>query len=202
MRADRAEALVMEQIGLPCVIKPALCGSSVGLTIVREREEMGRALALAFEYSEIVQAETFVAGREFTCGVIEINAATALPVTEIIPPEGRFFDYEAKYTPGMSREITPAAIDAALSEEIQRLAVEAHACVGCEGFSRVDFMADAQGPKILEINTIPGMTDTSLLPQAAAAAGVSFPELVRIIIEHSMERPTLHGGDAFSRKSG
>ena len=102
----------------------------------------------------------------------------ALPVTEIIPPEGRFFDYEAKYQPGVSREVTPADIDPGLATRIQTLARAAHLACGCRGFSRVDFIADPGDPIILEINTIPGMTATSLLPQAAAAIGIDFPTLL------------------------
>ncbi len=179
---------VLEELGLPCVIKPSLGGSSVGVGMARTAEELNRALSLAFEFGPTVQAEQFIAGREFTCGVLDVGQATALPVTEIIVSRGGFFDYEAKYTPGMTREVTPAEISSELTARIQSLAVEAHRAVGCEGFSRVDFLCDEQGPKILEINTIPGMTETSLLPQAAAVAGISMPELVNLIIEHSIRR--------------
>nr|AIA18053.1 D-alanine--D-alanine ligase [uncultured bacterium] len=183
-----AVGIVANEIGLPCVVKPSGCGSSVGVTIVRDREQLDAALKMAFEYGELVQVEEFIQGREFTCGVLDSGKTTALPVTEIIVPKATFFDYKAKYTPGVTREVTPAEIDAALARRIQELAVEAHRAVGCEGFSRVDFMADADGPKILEINTIPGMTQTSLLPQAAVVAGIQMPELMNIIIEHSIRR--------------
>lgn len=180
---------ILEKIGLPCVVKPALCGSSVGLTIVRESAQLPAAFALAFKFSASALAESYIQGPEFTCGVLDMAGhPAALPITQIIPPEGRFFDYEAKYTPGLTRELTPAPIDPKLAGRIQELAVEAHRSVGCEGFSRVDFLADAEGPKIIEINTIPGMTRTSLLPQAAAAAGIPFPELVRKMIEGSLAR--------------
>ncbi|MBI1784385.1 D-alanine--D-alanine ligase, partial [Candidatus Sumerlaeota bacterium] len=184
----KAAGRILEEIGIPCVIKPSLCGSSVGVTIVREEAQLVPALRSAFEYGPNVQVEKFIAGREFTCGVLDMEKTTALPVTEIIISKTAFFDYEAKYTPGMTREVTPAEIAPALASQIQALAVEAHRSVGCEGFSRVDFMCDETGPKILEINTIPGMTETSLLPQAAAAIGIGMPQLINLIVEHSIGR--------------
>lgn len=177
---------LMDNIGFPCVVKPAAQGSSVGVTIVSDGHRIADALRKAFEHGEIVLVEKFIQGREFTCGVLDRAEPEALPVIEIMPPEGRFFDYDAKYTPGVSREICPAQIDADLTKKIQTLAVAAHQAIGCRGFSRTDFMCGADGiPRILEINTIPGMTGTSLVPQAAAAAGIDFPNLMRIIIEQS-----------------
>ena len=171
--------MLIETLGLPCVVKPSLGGSSVGVTIVREPEALAGALERAHEVSDDVLVERFITGREFTCGLIEVEGELiALPVTEIIPPEGRYFDYEAKYTPGMTREVTPAAIPAELARAIQSLARAAHLAIGCRGFSRVDFIADPAPPTIIEINTIPGMTATSLLPQAAAAVGIDFPALL------------------------
>lgn len=190
-------AEIESRLGLPCVVKPALCGSSVGLSIVTDRAQLVPALERSFALSPLTQAEEFLEGREFTCGVLEVEPGTpeALPVTEIVPPEGRFFDYEAKYTPGMTRELTPAPIPEAASDRIRALALEAHRVAGCEGFSRVDFIAlpDASAPgglapRILEINTIPGMTETSLLPQAAAVAGHDMTDLVKIILRHSLAR--------------
>ncbi len=183
-----AVARIEREIGIPCVVKPALCGSSVGVTMIREASQLPGALAAAFEFGPSVQVERFIAGREFTCGVLDMNPATALPVTEIIVSKTQFFDYAAKYTPGMTREVTPAQIEDSLARRIQSLAVEAHRSVGCEGFSRVDFMCDGNDPKILEINTIPGMTETSLLPQAAAALGIAMPQLIQLIAEHSIRR--------------
>lgn len=183
---------VIGGIGIPCVVKPAECGSSVGVTIVREESALEGALAAAARHSAFILVEKFLAGREFTCGVLD-RAETGtgagarsvprpLPVTEIIPPADRFFDYEAKYTPGLTREVTPAGIDADLTARIQSLALRAHTEAGCRGFSRTDFIVTADGPRILEINTIPGMTGTSLLPQAAAAEGIAMPALVEAII--------------------
>jgi D-alanine-D-alanine ligase len=176
---------VIDRLGLPLVVKPAGGGSSVGVTIVREAEDLAEAIETALAVDEAALVEKFVAGRELTCAVLERDgAATALPITEIVPPEGRWFDYEAKYTPGVSREVTPADLPPALSAEIQRIAVQAHLALGCRGFSRADFILGAQDrPVVLEVNTIPGMTATSLLPQAAAAAGIDFPALLGLMID-------------------
>lgn len=187
--AEPGEGVIASRLGFPCVVKPALCGSSVGVSIVPDAAALGKALDAAFAFGPIVHVEKFIRGREFTCGVLDRGeGAVALPVTEIIPPDGRFFDYGAKYTAGVSNEVTPADIPAELTRRIQSLAVQVHEAAGCEGFSRTDFMADEAGPKILEINTIPGMTGTSLLPQAAAAAGMDFAALVDCILRHSARR--------------
>lgn len=202
MTLDRREmpeaeiaARILDRLDLPCVVKPALGGSSVGVTIVRDASELTPALEAIFEQGPLVLAERFIRGREFTCGVLdrEGKGQIALPVTEIIPPEGRFFDYTAKYTPGVTREVTPAEIPADLREEIRHLAARVHRAVGCEGFSRVDFMVGPEGTRVLEVNTIPGMTATSLLPQGAAAAGIDFPDLLWGIVDHSLRRAA---GDA------
>lgn len=179
---------VMDSIGFPCVVKPALGGSSVGVSIVSDGNRLGEALRKALEFGSVVHVEKFLNGQEFTCAVLARSQPEALPVIEIFPPEGRFFDYEAKYVAGVSREVCPAKIDSALAEKIQNLAVETHRAIGCEGFSRVDFICENGQPRILEINTIPGMTATSLVPQAAAAAGISFSQLVGIIVDHSLSR--------------
>lgn len=177
--------LVMQQFGLPCVVKPALGGSSVGVTIVQDMVMLREAMHAAFEYGSAVHVEKFVRGQEFTCGVLDHDVPMPLPVTEIVPPQGRFFDYEAKYTPGVTNEITPAKIPEMNARRLQRMAVEVHRAVGCRGYSRVDFMWD-EGPLVLEINTAPGMTDTSLLPQGAKAAGILFPKLVNLIVDQAM----------------
>ena len=180
---DGAER-ILKLVGLPCVVKPARGGSSVGVTIVNTAEELLPALHCACEVDEEIMAERYVRGREFSCGVLEKEGAMiALPITEIIPPEGRFYDYEVKYTAGMCREVTPAEIAPGLAVKIQTLSRAAHRACGCHGFSRVDFIADPADPVVLEINTLPGMTATSLLPQGAAAHGISFPELLGLMLE-------------------
>ena len=177
---------IIELVGLPCIIKPATGGSSVGMSIVREASELRPALemALAVEANATIMAERFIAGREFTCGLLERDGELlALPITEVLPPEGRFFDYEAKYQPGISREVTPAEIAPGMAVRMQTLARRAHEACGCRGFSRVDMIADGEEILILEINTLPGMTATSLLPQGAAAAGIDFPTLLGHMLE-------------------
>lgn len=181
---------ILKLLGLPCVIKPARGGSSVGITIVQEQpsaratlQTLVEALESALQIDHEVMAEKFITGRELTCGLIECDGElVTLPITEIIPPEGRFFDYDAKYESGVSREITPADIAPGLKVKIQMQARAAHIALGCRGFSRVDFIADPGDPVILEINTIPGLTATSLLPQAAAESGLDFPHVLAQMI--------------------
>jgi D-alanine-D-alanine ligase len=130
--------------------------------------------------------EKFVPGRELTCSVLggfPGEEPFALPVTEIIPVTSSFFDYEAKYTPGASREITPAELDAETTSRVQEVAVNVHKIVGAGSMSRTDMILSDAGLCFLEVNTIPGMTETSLLPQAAAAAGMSFPELLDRLVQ-------------------
>jgi D-alanine-D-alanine ligase len=137
----------------------------------------------------VVICERFIEGMEVTCGVLEVPGQHglephALVPTEIVPRGGTFFDYNAKYTPGASEEITPARLSPELTQEIRRLSLEVHGAVGARGFSRTDFIVDRSGqPHVLEINTIPGLTPTSLLPQGAAACGIDFSHLLTILIE-------------------
>lgn len=179
------------KLGLPLVVKPINRGSSVGTTIVYEWKQLARAIHNAEKYSPCVMFQRFIAGRELTCGVIEKNGKLiALPLTEIIPKKSNFFDYTAKYTKGASQEITPARVSSKITSAVQRAAITAHRVVGCCGYSRSDFVLGNDGRLyILEINTLPGMTATSLLPQGAAAKGISFPRLLDIIIEHALVCP-------------
>ena len=165
---------VADVIRWPAVVKPSKQGSTVGLTVVKSAADYLPAVELAFQYDDEVMIEAFVPGRELTVGVLD---GQALPVGEIIPRH-EIFDYECKYTPGMSEEIFPASLSADVARECSRLAVRAHQCLKLGGYSRVDFRLDPVGELYcLEANTLPGMTSTSLLPQAARAAGMSFEEL-------------------------
>lgn len=184
--AEEAVDRIEDELGYPAVVKPACSGSSCGVTVARTQAILMQGLREAFEFDDTVYAERFVEGRELTCTVIDRAIPVALPLTEIIPPEGRVFDYEAKYKAGVSIEITPAEIDDGLGREIQRLAVRVHKAVGCRGFSRTDFIYGPEGPIVLEINTLPGMTHTSLVPQAARAAGMKLSELVALLVEDSL----------------
>ncbi len=172
----------------PVVVKPADRGSSVGVSIVRDLRELPVAIKTAEKYSKRVMVQKFIKGRELTCGVLEIDGKTkALPPTEIIPKGGKFFDYKAKYTAGATHEITPARLTADQLQAIQVAAVKAHKIIGASGMSRSDFMMSEDGKfYILEINTIPGLTETSLLPQEAKAEGISFPDLLGTIIQSAL----------------
>ena len=172
----------------PIVVKPADRGSSVGVSIVRDIRELPAALKEAEKYSKRVMVQKFIKGRELTCGVLEIDGRPkALPPTEIIPKGAKFFDYKAKYTAGATHEITPARLTPEQRSAIQEAAVKAHKVVGAKGMSRSDFMlSEDNTPYILEINTIPGLTQTSLLPQQAKAEGIGFPELLGLIIRAAL----------------
>lgn len=183
---------IVDEVTAPVIIKPSRCGSSVGMSIVKEKSELLPALRLAASYDDELLLEKFISGTEVTCGILEIRRQkkshlVALPLTEIVPREAAFFDYASKYTPGKTEEITPARIPTKLSHHIQQLALRTFKALGCRGMARVDFIIDTQGkPYFLEINTIPGMTPTSLLPQGAKAMGIDFPKLLDLIIQSSL----------------
>jgi D-alanine-D-alanine ligase len=172
--APAARDQVARDFGWPVVIKPSKQGSTVGLTVVKRPEEYEDAVALAQRYDDEVMIERFIPGRELTVGILD---GKALAVGEIIPRH-EIFDYECKYTPGMSEEIFPADLPADLTAQVQRLGRAAHEALKLGGYSRVDFRLTAAGELFcLEVNTLPGMTATSLLPQAARAVGIEFPDL-------------------------
>ena len=166
---------VLRTLGLPVVVKPNKQGSTVGLTVVRDAARLGAAIELAHRYDDEVMIEKFVAGREFTVGILD---GQALPPGEIIAP-GEVFDYQSKYQVGGAREVFPAAIAAEETATLQRYALAAHRALKLGAFSRVDFRRDGHGGFwCLEANSLPGLTATSLLPQAARAAGIDFPQLL------------------------
>ena len=172
--APADSARIGRDFGWPVVVKPSKQGSTVGLTVVKHAGEYADAVALARRYDDEVMTEAFIPGRELTVGVLESRALT---VGEIIPRH-EIFDYECKYTPGMSQEIFPADLPPLLAAECGRLALVAHEALKLGGYSRVDFRLTPAGELFcLEVNTLPGMTATSLLPQSARAAGIEFPEL-------------------------
>ena len=185
-------ALCCNQIGLPMVIKPAEGGSSVGMSIVKTENTLQSALKKAFEYDETVLIESYIEGIEITGGVIGNKELQALPLIEIIPDEKHdFFDYEAKYTAGITREICPARIDDSLTVKAQTYAKMAHQALSCKGYSRTDMIIKEGDIYVLETNTIPGMTPTSLLPRAAEAAGLNFSQLLDRLIELGIEGKTV-----------
>ena len=185
---DKPERL-LSGVGLPCVVKPVRQGSSIGMSIVQKEEELGPALALAFQHDSHVMVEEYIQGRELTAAVLGNEDLQALPLIEIIPDSRyAFFNYEAKYQPGATREVCPAEVDDAICEQAQQYALAAHRCLGLKGYSRTDMMLSRDNKLyLLETNTIPGMTPTSLFPQAAAAAGYPFAALLDELIELALE---------------
>ncbi|HET9066296.1 MAG TPA: D-alanine--D-alanine ligase [Gemmatimonadales bacterium] len=170
---------VGQRLGWPLVVKPSKQGSTVGLSVVRDPSGLAVAIQEALRHDDEVVVETFIPGRELTVGIL---GEEALAVGEIIPSH-ELFDYECKYTPGMSQELFPADLDPSVAREVQRLGVAAHRALKATGYSRVDFRLTPEGRLFcLEVNTLPGMTATSLLPQSAAAAGIGFAELCERII--------------------
>lgn len=166
-------------ISLPFVVKPSEEGSTIGISIVKKEDEINSALSAALECSNEIIIEKFIKGRELTAAVIN---GKPLPLIEIIPESG-FYDYQSKYTSGATEYIVAPAIEKDLVSEIQALAVKAYHALHCCGAARVDFILDSEKkPSILEINTIPGMTENSLLPKAAEKAGIIFDDLVENIL--------------------
>lgn len=180
---------VMEKTGYPCVVKPIREGSSLGIRMVHVAEELIPACAATKrEYGDFF-SESFIAGKEITAGILDIDGVErALPLLEL-HPQREFYDYEAKYTPGLTEFIIPAALDAATTRKAQKISLKAHQTLGCRGFSRVDLRVTEDNEIfLLEINTMPGMTPTSDLPQAAEAAGISFDELVERMLQTATEK--------------
>ncbi len=179
--------------GFPIVIKPADRGSSVGVNIARNFKELEMAVKNAAGHSRKIMAQEYIAGRELTCGVLEVGGQLRpLLPTEIIS-KSKFFDYKAKYVKGASREITPPKLPPPMIKKIQQAALKAHKAIGAKGYSRTDFILEDRGKSIensnlyvLEINTLPGMTEMSLLPQGAKAVGISFQKLLDYIIETAL----------------
>jgi D-alanine-D-alanine ligase len=177
-----------KKLGMPLVVKPVVGGSSVGMSIVRSVCDLQGAVAKAFEFDSTVMIEAHVDGIELTGGVIGNRELEAFPIIEIVPDKAHdFFDYEAKYTAGVTREICPARIDEELTLQAQTYAKNAHQSLFCRGYSRTDMILKDRQLYVLETNTIPGMTATSLLPQAAQTAGVSFTRLLDKLIELGLE---------------
>ena len=180
---------IKEKLGLPVVIKPANEGSSIGVTLARTQKEMERGLSAAFKLDRQVMVEEFIQGIEVTGGVLGNKDPQVLPLVEIVPADiYAFFDYEAKYQPGASSEICPARLDAELTARAQQYALTAHLALGCRGYSRTDMIVREGEIYVLETNTIPGMTATSLFPQAARAAGLEFPALLDKLISLALEK--------------
>ena len=181
------EAIVAE-LGLPLFVKPNASGSSCGVTKVKRVEELPEAIFKAFEESSEVLVEEFIAGREMACGIlVTADKEWLLPITEVIA-KNEFFDYEAKYTAGMSDEITPADIPAELADKLHAMTLAAYKACRCRGLARVDFIVTPEGePYLVEINTIPGMSGGSIVPKQLCEAGISMTEALTAVIEDTYE---------------
>ncbi len=180
--------VIEEAIRFPVVVKPEHEGSSIGLSIVDNPSGLEEALETAWQYDTKCLVEQYIKGTEVTGAVLGNRELEALPLVEIIPSENyTFFDYEAKYTPGATNEICPARLDEETTKKAQEYAIRAHRALFCKGYSRTDMIVAEDNIYVLETNTIPGMTQTSLYPQAAAAAGMSFSELLDRLIELALE---------------
>ena len=180
---------IVNNFAVPFVIKPNREGSTVGLTIVKKHDEIKEAIERATESDEYILVEQFIKGKELTVPVLgKMNEETALPIIEIIP-KNELYDYESKYSEGGSEHIIPARISDELTEQIQNYAVRAHQVLGCETYSRADFLLTDEGkPYILEVNTLPGMTPTSLFPDSAKAVNMSYEEMVEKLVQLTVEQ--------------
>jgi D-alanine-D-alanine ligase len=187
---DLSCILAQAQLSFPVVAKPTVLGSSFGVHIFFTPEELKEKLESLWEFDDRFILEEYIKGREFTCVILDRgsgNEPQAMPVTEIVPVNSEFFDYEAKYTDQATREITPAEIDAPLAEQIQALALASHTALKCSSVTRTDVIVSGENEiYVLETNTIPGMTGESLLPKAARATGMSFSELLDIMIDTAL----------------
>ncbi len=180
----------LARLGFPVVVKPSRQGSSVGISIVQQAAELAAACEFAGQYDNRLLAEQFIPGRELTVGILD---GRALPVVEIRPKHG-FFTSEAKYTKGETDYLVPASLDKNIEFRAKTLALRAHDCLGCRDYSRVDLMLSRNGQLfVLEVNTIPGFTETSLLPKAARAAGIEFPDLCARLVQLALARNGRNG---------
>jgi D-alanine-D-alanine ligase len=173
-----------ETLGFPLVVKPSRGGSSLGVKFARSSAEVPPALVSAFSYDDRVVLERFVGGRELAVSVL---GNEPLPVVEVIPQAGDSYDFEARYEIGRTAFVCPAELTAEQAAAVTDAALGAYRALGCSGFSRVDLILSDEGPQVLEVNAIPGLTDTSLLPQAAEAAGLSFEQLVERILDLALK---------------
>ncbi len=175
---DSMEDLLGRCQELPLIIKPSREGSTIGITIAETVEALNDGVGLAAKLDGTVLVEEFIAGSELTVSVVN---GQAMPIIQIVPKSG-FYDYQSKYTTGATEYLIPAPVDSDLTQKIQNAALKACQILGCRGAARVDFMLGDDNCYCIEVNTIPGMTETSLLPKAAQAAGIDFPQLVEMIL--------------------
>jgi D-alanine-D-alanine ligase len=193
--AAQALPAIEDRLEFPIVVKPARQGSALGIKFARTAADVPTALVAAFSYDRKVLLERHVAGRELAISILEEDASPrALPIVEAVPEEEDFYDFEARYEIGRTRFVCPAELEPGLADRANTIALETYSLLGCAGFARVDLMlaSDTSELFVLEVNTIPGLTETSLLPQAAEAAGISFDEFVERVLA------AVHSGAATS----
>jgi len=191
--ADLVERLVA-RFGLPVVVKPVREGSTIGLTIARDADAVASGLVLAARYDRRVLVQRFATGTEITVGVLATPEVQVLPTLEIVS-DNPVYDYDAKYTAGKSHHIIPARIPESAQKSAADVAARAFTELGCSGMARVDIIVDAAGtPWVLEVNTVPGLTEVSLLPDAARAAGIEFDDLCQRLVDHAIGRSRHHVG--------
>jgi D-alanine-D-alanine ligase len=191
--AAQALPAIEDRLEFPIVVKPARQGSALGIKFARTPADVPTALVAAFSYDRKVLLERYVAGRELAISILEdsdpARPPLALPIVEAVPEQEDFYDFEARYEIGRTRFVCPAELDAEVAERASQIALDTYALLGCAGFARVDLMLDSTSDPthpalyVLEVNTVPGLTETSLLPQAAEAAGISFDEFVERVLD-------------------
>lgn len=181
------QSKVWKKFSPPVVVKPCCLGSSIGVSIVRRKKGLEKALALAFSFDDQIIIDKYIKGTEIACGILGNDKPITLPLVEIVPKK-EFFDYEAKYNSQKSEEIIPARISLKLTRKIQDLAIKVYKIISCRGFARVDMIISENKPYVLEINTIPGLTPVSLFPKQAAATGISYPNLLDCLINLALEK--------------
>jgi D-alanine-D-alanine ligase len=189
-KVSSGQTLRSAKLRWPVVVKPASQGSTIGVTIVRKPSQWSEALALAHRYDRDAMVEAYIPGHEVTVSLIGSGEGmpTVLPAVEIVAPDG-FYDFSAKYEKGKTQYLCPAPLPASMTKHIRALALKTYQVMGCNGAIRVDFRVTPHGrPYVLEINTVPGMTETSLLPMAAKQAGIDYDELTERILESALAR--------------
>jgi D-alanine-D-alanine ligase len=189
--AAQALPAIEERLQFPIVVKPAGQGSALGIKFARTPSDVPAALVAAFSYDRKVLLERHVLGRDLAVSIVEQDGRPrALPIVEAVPEQEDFYDFEARYEIGRTRFLCPAEIDENIAQRAQEIALQVYALLGCSGFARVDLMLEADSDElfVLELNPIPGLTETSLLPQAADAAGIAFDQLIGLILEAAQTR--------------
>ena len=187
MGASRCLSKIWKRLGTPIIVKPARQGSALGIKLANSTEELPQALIGALSYDHKVLLEKFIKGREITVSILGNDPPQALPIVEIVT-EKSFFDFEAMYTMGSTKYFVPARLDKKLTKKCQEIAIKTHEVLGGRDVSRVDMIISDSTPYVLELNTSPGMTETSLLPMAASEAGIEFEELVDQLIQMALKR--------------